>query len=371
MENNFSKNHTQIAKGVAICMMLYHHLFVIPERISCDYTSLLNMVFPDTQHILAVFCKLCVCAYVFLSGYGLFFSLKGKTILQMYKNVGIRIIKFMTLYLIVFFIFVPIGMVTGYFPWSMGNLIRGIMGWLTGTFNNTWWFINVYIMILLVTPFIVYIIENRSFINKLSAAAILIAVYAINRLVYKLGIPNYLYIHYLIHMENISVMLSLSVGCICARYGIYEKMMHPFSKLRNNKRKIIPMIVMGIVALMSVVFRWMTTKGATYMTFDFIFAPVFIFSITTLIVLAGAKKPFLILGKHSTVMWLTHAFLCYTYAQKLVFLPYYSELVFLWFILLTLAVSYLVNLILVPINNLLYTKEHRFSYKGYMSLFKP
>ena len=38
----FTKKHTDIAKGIAILLMVYHHLFVIPERIGGNYVSLLR-----------------------------------------------------------------------------------------------------------------------------------------------------------------------------------------------------------------------------------------------------------------------------------------------------------------------------------------
>ena len=40
--NNFTIKHTQIAKGIAILLMLYHHLFVMPDRIRSEYFSVLN-----------------------------------------------------------------------------------------------------------------------------------------------------------------------------------------------------------------------------------------------------------------------------------------------------------------------------------------
>ena len=39
----FTKKHTQIAKGIAILLMVYHHLYVIPERLNYDYYALPNI----------------------------------------------------------------------------------------------------------------------------------------------------------------------------------------------------------------------------------------------------------------------------------------------------------------------------------------
>ena len=86
----FTKRHTQIAKGVAILLMLYHHLFVIPERISVEHFSLLDAVLPNAQITIATFCKLCVCIYIFLSGFGLYHQYKSKSLFAMYKIALIR-----------------------------------------------------------------------------------------------------------------------------------------------------------------------------------------------------------------------------------------------------------------------------------------
>lgn len=120
----------------------------------------------------------------------------------------------------------------------------------------------------------------------------------------------------------------------------------------------------------SILFRIFVTRSIVDMRFDFIVVPLFVFSTSTLIYHSKIKKVLVLFGEHSTNIWLTHAFLCYTYFQSLVFLPYYSELVFLWFIILSLFTSYIVNLIITPINNLLYSKEHRLSYNGYLTFIK-
>lgn len=84
---SFTKEHTQIAKGIAILFMVYHHLFVIPERLNNEYINLLDINGVNFQSIIANFCKICVCIYIFLSGYGFFLSLKNtNSILQMYKK---------------------------------------------------------------------------------------------------------------------------------------------------------------------------------------------------------------------------------------------------------------------------------------------
>lgn len=372
MNNTFSKEHSQIAKGVAILLMLYHHLFIIPDRISCGYQSLIDMIFPGAQITIATFSKLCVCIYVFLSGYGLYFSLKNETsILKSYKNVLFRAIKFMTTFIIIFFLFVPIGMFTGYFEFNAKYLLGSLFGLCIGTYNNTWWFVNAYITLLFITPLFIYFVSNAKLYKKILVISTLPVLYVFIRIIIHFIGSNIIIDHYFWHLENLPLVLSLFTGIVCAKFNIYKVTITHLQKITNKKTGTIILILVSVlIMILSIILRVKTVRNIVDMRWDFIIAPLFVFSTATLIYNSKFKNVFILLGNHSTNMWLTHAFLCYTYFQMLVFLPYYSELVFLWFILLTLLTSYIVNLISVPINNLLYSKEHRLSYKGYFTFYK-
>lgn len=372
MKNIFSKEHTMVAKGIAICMMLYHHLFVIPERISCDYTALLDIIFPNAQHYLAVMCKMCVCIYVFLSGYGLYRALSGKTFLCMCKQVCIRILKFMLIYVVVYVLFVPVGMFTGYYQMDIAALAKGIFGLgnISG-FNNTWWFVNVYITILLIVPFIVKFLDKGPLVKRITAVLGIFLIYGVNRFVNEKLIVNYFYVYYLSNMSLWPVMMTLFVGCVCGRYPIYEKMLQFFDKIQNVMiRQRVVVVAMSLMALSTIAARMVLIKNATDMKLDFIIVPIFVFSAVSALRRSRLWDFLIILGKHSTVMWLSHAFLCYTYAQKIVFLPFYSELVFVWFLVLSFCISIVIYLVLIPINNLLFSDKHRLSFRGYSSLFR-
>ena len=66
----FTKEDSNICKGIAICMMLMHHLFG-----SNDYNGYVIDFHPFTEGrivFLAVLCKICVAVFVFITGYGLY-----------------------------------------------------------------------------------------------------------------------------------------------------------------------------------------------------------------------------------------------------------------------------------------------------------
>ena len=66
-ELNFTKEHTKIAKGVAILLMLTHHLFAFPDRIHLDqgYISLFSIGGNNIEFIMGVFGNICVSMYIF------------------------------------------------------------------------------------------------------------------------------------------------------------------------------------------------------------------------------------------------------------------------------------------------------------------
>ena len=58
-----------------------------------------------------------------------------------------------------------------------------------------------------------------------------------------------------------------------------------------------------------------------------------------------AGKVFEKLGEESAMMWLTHTFFCYYWLQRLVYLPRYSPLIFLWLTALSYGSAKLIRLI--------------------------
>ncbi len=99
-----SLNETNVLKGLAICAMLFHHLFL-------DHRN-----FGIVNFKVALACKVCVAIFVFLSGYGLstqFEKLLGqgsanKPLLTL-KFLARRYLKFYLNYWIIFAFTVPLG----------------------------------------------------------------------------------------------------------------------------------------------------------------------------------------------------------------------------------------------------------------------
>ncbi|WP_222422519.1 acyltransferase family protein, partial [Yersinia rohdei] len=74
----FTKKETNYIKGIAIILMLMHHLFAFPDRIPHDANIINSLPFigANVDNYLANFGKICVAIFLFISGYG--FAFKNK-----------------------------------------------------------------------------------------------------------------------------------------------------------------------------------------------------------------------------------------------------------------------------------------------------
>lgn len=161
MENVFEidKNQSKMLQGLAILLMVYHHLF--GKHVVSSF-SLLNTVFnADVEYKIAVFCKICVAIYAFISGYGIYKSISQKE----YKTNKDRfvsncsycikhIFSFMKKYWICFAFFI-IGSVIFDYPlnYSPITFIGDFLG-ITHSYNAEWWYVFQYVLMLCALPFV-------------------------------------------------------------------------------------------------------------------------------------------------------------------------------------------------------------------------
>lgn len=360
---SFTKEHTQIAKGIAILFMVYHHLFVIPERLNNEYINLLDINGVNFQSIIANFCKICVCIYIFLSGYGFFLSLKNtNSILQMYKKVGVHALKFMSNYWIIVLIELLVGTIIGKIKINLEIVINAIFGIVDGVAE--FWFIQAYIVMLLIAPILVILLSKKQIITKILTILLLVIIYLIVRVLLKYDYidDSGIFASYFWQIENLPIVATFFMGMLCSKFDIYKKVF-------NNRAVSNHIVLFSVLCLIFVVsFRIIFCNSPTSMKFDFLLAPVFVFAFTTLVCNNKLSKIMRLFGKHSTNIWLTHTFWWYYYFQNIVLLPKVSLLIFVWLIILSLFTSYIINILYIPLYNRVFSKRRNFSYQGYFAL---
>ena len=162
----FSKNDTDFIKGIAIMLMLAHHLFASP------IPSVTEPTINGTPYYVFVsyFSKVCVAMFLILSGYGLYESTPDDFSL---KNFYIK--RFSKLYInywFIYLIFVPIGIL--FFNYGdrisavyNSNLITALLDffgllylWGTLGINPTWWFLGAIIFLYFLFPFLKVLLDR-------------------------------------------------------------------------------------------------------------------------------------------------------------------------------------------------------------------
>lgn len=359
----FTKEHTKIAKGIAILLMVYHHLFVIPERLNNNYVSVINLLGFNFQSILANFAKICVCIFCFCSGIGMYYSLiKSNTLRDMYKKSLIHGLKFMMNFWVILLLIIPIGCGLNYLSLSPKVMLQLFTASYGGVAE--WWFVKQYIALLILAPLVVRLFQNKKLIYIIIPICILVIILIIYRIGAHYSLWNSGVLYYigdvLGYIWNIDCVLVFIVGVICVRYNL----IYHYQKYEKHER----WTVCLFSAVLSIIIRVSFSNTPTSMNVDFIVVPLFILPLVTVLYNTKMGTVLSFFGNHSTNIWLTHTFWCYYFGQSIVLLPRYSILIFIWLLLLSLLSSYVINLIYVPLSNLIFNREHRWSYKGYLKI---
>jgi len=175
-----SKHDTSALKGIAIFAMLMHHLWGCPPSWVEPYTGVLGF--------LGFVGKVCVAMFLFCSGYGLsvgYQKVLNNTQITMHnwkyglvvtlKFLAKRFLKFYAGYWPIFVIFVPLGVLVfgrGLYDayGSDSNVFKcllydtfGIGGW--SSYNITWWFNKLIIIMYLLFPLLYAFISRRPIIS--------------------------------------------------------------------------------------------------------------------------------------------------------------------------------------------------------------
>ncbi|MDX2231967.1 MAG: acyltransferase [Leptolyngbyaceae cyanobacterium bins.349] len=343
----FTVEKTNIAKGVAICLMFANHLYAFPERLIHGNYYIPFIPFWNGEFFIGNFGGVCVSIFIFLSGYGMFlgFLRSGKTSLQYCLE---KVKEFYLTYWTYFLIFVPVGLI--FFKevklWN-SNVFRYAPDWLTVLldlsgwtchYNAEWWFVHMFILLTLFLSPLYIILSNR---NPILLCLIAISLF-LAALMLKISYSdNYSFIFW---------QISFAVGLLCARSNFFScSLFQDFENLQ--KRKQLALCVVAILTCVLLRLRF----GAKV---DFLLIAGLTYCFVRGIELLKLSRIFFYLGKYSFPMWLVHSFFCYYYFQDLIYYPKWSPLIFI----LLLGVSLLTVIVIEKTRFHLKTKLRDLSY---------
>lgn len=312
MESLLNKKNTTILHGLAILMMVYHHLFISGNTWFINSGTSLFDIFnginfggaETAQQTFAWFCKICVAIFAFTSGYAMFVQFERKcngslNIIEMYKYCIKRLLSFYIKYFLCFVFFVGYEYLTGNqdgFDYSLSNVILSLLG-LRTSFNGTWWYIAVYYRMVLLSP-IIYVLLNKM---KLKDYLIIIG----------LGIASFIIAfisgHFIEYFKSISVFIQNFViiyivifaeGMFCGRYKFLD---YIASKLN--------FITSLLLLIITYILRVLLIRAPSDSLFDIVLTIPFVLSITKLISYSNIISNFLhYMGNYSTYTWFIHAY---------------------------------------------------------------
>lgn len=346
------KNKTQALHGLAILMMIYHHLFVYSNNWCITKGTSIFDIFnginflgkADTFQItVACFCKICVAVFAFTSGYAMYIQLDRRSddhidLKKLYKYCFARLFSFYKKFLLCFLFVTICDILMGKqygFDYSLPNYLLNMLG-LKSDYNATWWYVVIYYCMVLISP-IVYSLLNEKFDKR---KVLLVCVIFLSAVIiyFTYGLIINDFAHY-IKMASKIVQSALYVytlifieGMLCVHYGIFEKLSE-----RIN--------LFGFVIILFITFllRVVLIRIPSDPIFDVLLIMPFVFSVSVILdKLSLLTSVYRYFGKYSTYMWYLHAYFYAYLFYDLVKQSDYSVVVYLQvvFYSLTAAIAF-------------------------------
>lgn len=312
---------TLLIKGFAICLMLWHHLFLYHPEFG-----------KMSQHV-ALLGKVCVAMFLFVSAYGLTVQVEKKGIFtnihkKMWKELLEfyikRLSKLYASFWVVFIIFVPIGI----FVFNRGleqpygsqvNLTKRLIFDFFGmqgfqSYNVIWWFYQLIIVLYLLFPFIYMSVRKWN-------------LYLLPFFFLLLGFHK-------IHIPIIqSWLFQFAIGISCAlNQGAINNFFNRYSRLLILFFDIVFMIIIAYMR------DNLNRFGGTAMDGFFTLTWV-LFIVLTVRKIKGLNSILKFLGKHSMNIFMIHGFIYGYFFSNFIYSFKYPFLIFLVLLMISLSIS--------------------------------
>ena len=146
-------------QGIAVLLMMYHHFFLDPSELAISYGNI------ELVKQTAWFGKICVGMFAFVSGYGVFYGFSAlkreqffTTLRGNYRKTFVRMLRVFGKYWYVLFIFKGIDFIIRkemFYPVEFWENFFAIKV----TYNGTWWYMQQYVLMMLLAPLLHLLLE--------------------------------------------------------------------------------------------------------------------------------------------------------------------------------------------------------------------
>lgn len=336
----FDKRQTNIAKGIAILLLLWHHLFFNNPETYDLFSSFFIIKGIPIESLISTIFKVCVAVFLFLSGYGLYISYNSftKKVINSKNKYNIKydfvfvknhLLKLMSNYWIIYIIFVGMGFFFNRNPIEIYNhnfvyFLIDILGlaniFQIPTMNTTWWFISLIIVLYIIYPLI------HKIINWSSECLLLVS----------------FFITIFYFLPDITCIRIYFYPFV---FGMYFSKNNLFNKLAHQLDNIIKIIIFSVFSLLITLFMKITiffrsSEIDGFLSLSIIFVSFFIISRIPII-----SKLLEVLGKHSGAMFMFHTFIFTYYFEDFFYSFNNPLLIFLVTVIICLMISILISFI--------------------------
>lgn len=340
----FTKKNSMCLKGVAIWIMMFHHCYRSVDRFEnymVDFT-------PFTLEFivnLSDYFKICVSIFVFITGYGLYISMKERVNARITTEKWIyeRLIKTLSGFWFAYILIFIITQIYAGYPFSIyfgKGEVRGIIYALidflglahlfsTPTLVSTWWYMSAAIVYIVILPVFV------KWKEKLGYTTLIMMIMIIPRLVGD-GYPGGIGI--------LSFLMPLILGMIFAEYDLFAKLQSV--KITNNRiaSEIIQFIVYTVLLVGSIIIWWRFPRDKVWEFHLGIAAIIAIcYCWKYIIRIPVIKELLLFSGKHSMNIFLIHSFIRAIFFGDFIYSFRYFAVIVLVLFSISLGISIIVE----------------------------
>lgn len=347
----FDKVDSLCLKGLAIFMLMCIHCFGNASRFE-GYAFDFGFIGEDLYIQLAYYCKICVCIFAFISGYGLYLSAKKTCSLTDEKKwISVRIIKTMNGFWFLYIVSIISLWIYERIPDTVyfnKGVVRGsvyvLLDFLglaqffgTPSMNSSWWYMSAAIVFVILMPLLVKWCKNHGWFSLFAVIII---------------IPRVLFNGEFFGATNIySFVLPVCIGALFAEFDLFAKI-NKIRLLKNDVINEIALFCIGLFIVFVSIWVWLRLPYKLVWEYHFGIAPVilivfcnrFIFKeycFVSKIIRCVAS----FLGKHSMNMFIFHTFFRVYFFKEFIYNLKYPILTIISLLMISLAFSVIVEFV--------------------------
>lgn len=318
-------------KGIAILLMLAHHLFGLPTLIREPSSYIATIPGVPLDYWIGRFGKICVSVFLLLSGYGLALRMAQVGALPPWRYFIGKAGRFLLAYWPYFLLALGVGLAffqerlpngNWRFPTDPAGIVLNALT-LKNTMAFEWWFAETYLLLVLLT---------RPLLQAAARPLLLFAGSIIGFAV-GAGMDAARFDPTVISFANLLIwQWPWVVGIIAAKHGLAAIPVQLSPRLTGAG------LALGIVAGFAVVER---AAGFAMTPYLILATPAALLALVWLWPGLGegvSGRGLGWLGRRTLGLWLVHPFFCYYFFQPMIYAPQYAPLIFALLLAASLAV---------------------------------